>query len=70
MPVFLILGLIAFFVLSWWWHRSRTLTRDCRWREDRTRAHDGGHFFHCVACGAETHLPNGAEPRDCLRGQQ
>jgi hypothetical protein len=67
MPIILILGLIAFFVLSWWWHRSRTLTRDCKWREDRSRAAAGQSFFHCVACGAETELPQGEQPRHCLR---
>lgn len=67
MPIILILGLIAFFVLSWWWHRSRTLTRDCRWREDRSQASEGRSFFRCVACRAETDLPEGEQPRHCLR---
>ncbi|WP_052362619.1 hypothetical protein [Falsirhodobacter sp. alg1] len=66
----LIIGLIAFFILSWIWKRSRTLTRDCRWREDRQQAGPDESFFHCVTCGAETRLPKGDEPRHCLRGQQ
>ncbi|MDB6452218.1 hypothetical protein [Falsirhodobacter sp. 20TX0035] len=69
MPILLILGLIAFFVLSWWWHRSRTLTRDCTWREDRSRAAPGRSFHHCMVCGAETDLPKGEQPRHCLRQQ-
>lgn len=69
MPILLILGLVAFVLLSWLWHRSRTLTRACRWREDRTRAAPGMSFFHCLACGAETELPKGEQPRDCLRQQ-
>ncbi|WP_128253444.1 hypothetical protein [Falsirhodobacter deserti] len=69
MPVLLILGLIAFFVLSWLWHRSRTLTRDCRWREDRSRAPEGRSFFRCASCGAETDLPRGKQPKHCLRQQ-
>ncbi|WP_126974894.1 hypothetical protein [Frigidibacter oleivorans] len=68
MPLVLI-GFVLFFVLAWWWHRSRSLTRDCLWREDRRRAGPGESWFHCLACGAELTLPRGQEPRDCLRGR-
>ena len=69
MPL-LILGFIAFFVLAWWWRRSRTLTRNCVWREDRRRAAPGASFHHCLTCGAELALPKGQEPRHCLRNAQ
>jgi succinate dehydrogenase/fumarate reductase-like Fe-S protein len=41
--------------------RNSTLTRNCRWRLDRSVAPD---HWHCVACGA---VARGPEPRDCLR---
>lgn len=69
MPILFLIGVVAFFVLSWIWHRSRTLTRDCKWREDRSRAPEGQSFFHCIACGATTVIPRGAQPKHCLRQQ-
>lgn len=69
MPVLLIAALVAFFVLSWWWRRSRTLTRDCRWRENRATAPEGHSRFRCVVCGAETDLPQGQQPKHCVRQQ-
>ena len=62
MPALLVLLLIG--VLAWLWlaRRGRTLTRACRWREDRTTGSD---VWRCAACGAVTH----GTPRDCLRGR-
>jgi hypothetical protein len=67
-PLLILLGIGVFAWLAWRW-RTTTLTRDCRWRRDRT---GGPGHWRCAACGAETDLPDGAEPRDCLkpRGQQ
>lgn len=60
MPVFLLLLLIGVVAYLWWRHRTTTLTRDCRWRQDRARG-----IWHCAYCGAEK---AGADaPRDCLR---
>ncbi|WP_296475305.1 hypothetical protein [Roseinatronobacter sp.] len=44
--------------------------RDCRWRQDARRLADGRVLFTCVACGAETALPKGREPRHCLAGEK
>lgn len=66
MPL-LILGLVAFFVLAWFYRRRNGLTRACRWREDRRLAAEGERYFHCLSCGAELHLPAGQEPRRCAR---
>lgn len=54
----------------WLMRRGSTLTRDCRWREDRTRAGTAGRAFRCAACGAELSLPVGRSPRDCLRPER
>jgi hypothetical protein len=62
----LLAGVLAYLVWRW---RTTTLTRACRWRLDRT---GGPGHWRCAACGAETDLPDGGTPRDCLklRGQQ
>jgi hypothetical protein len=68
-PVLLLVLLLGTLAWLWWRWRTTTLTRDCRWRLDR--AAGPGHW-RCAACGAETDLAPGREPRDCLRprGQQ
>lgn len=47
--------------------KARMRVRDCRWREDRSRDTDAGRYFVCLACGAQTHMPDGAPPANCLR---
>ncbi len=64
MPLLLVLLVIGVFAFAWVVRRNSTLTRACRWRLDR--ATGPGHW-RCAACAAETDLPPGAEPRDCLR---
>lgn len=64
MAIFLLLGLIGFFIGAWFMRRKSTLTRLCRWRLDR--AQGAGHYV-CAACGAACDLAVGQEPRDCLR---
>lgn len=64
MPVFLLIGLIAFFVGAWLIRQRSTLTRYCRWRLDRSK---GEGQWHCAYCGAECTLQKGKEPRHCLR---
>lgn len=61
MPVLLILLAVSVFLYLWLTRRKSTLTRNCRWRLDRSVAPDN---WHCVACGATA---RGAEPKDCLR---
>lgn len=60
MPVFLLLLLLGVLAYLWWRWRMTTLTRDCRWREDRTRR-----VWRCAFCGAET---GEGPPTRCLRG--
>lgn len=66
MPLVL-LGLIAVFVFAWFARRHSTLSRNCRWREDRSQAVDGAQVFRCAFCGAQCTLPAGQVPRRCLR---
>jgi hypothetical protein len=61
LPVVLALLLVGVFGYFWWRRRSTTLTRDCRWRQDRVRG-----VWRCAFCGAET--TGTRSPRDCLRG--
>lgn len=58
------LVIVAIFFGMWWMRRGSTLTRSCRWREERA---EGLGHFRCAACGAELQLPPGKQPRDCLR---
>ncbi|WP_425052965.1 hypothetical protein [Psychromarinibacter sp. S121] len=57
--VFLAIGVVAYL---WWKRTHTTLTRDCRWRQDKPAGD-----WHCVACGARTVPPEGQSPRNCLR---
>ena len=61
MPILLLL--LAFGVLGFLWYQraTTTLTRDCRWRQDK--AND---LWRCAFCGAET--KGAEEPKDCMRG--
>lgn len=60
MPVLillLLLGVAAYFI---WRRRTLALTRDCRWRQERSR-----HHWRCAFCGA---ISEGAvEPTTCQR---
>ncbi|GHE03435.1 hypothetical protein U879_20055 [Defluviimonas sp. 20V17] len=63
-PIVIVLVLAA----MWWMRRHSTLTRQCRWRAERTHpAPPGQAHFRCAACGAETDCPNGKTPNQCLR---
>ena len=64
MLILLPIGLVAIFVGMWLTRRNSTLTRDCRWRPDRTV---GPKHFRCLVCGAECDIAKGVEPRQCLR---
>ena len=61
LPLFLLL-LVGTFAYLWWKWRYTTLTRLCRWREDRAAGD-----WHCAACGARTTTGDGKSPRHCLR---
>lgn len=62
MAPLLVLLLIGVLVYGWWRWRFTTLTRDCRWRQDRAAGD-----WVCAACGARTTTKRGAAPRECLR---
>ncbi|MFO1203217.1 MAG: hypothetical protein U1E58_11340 [Tabrizicola sp.] len=64
MPLLLLILAVAVYLYLWHRWRTTTLTRNCRWRLDRSIAPD---FWRCVACGATA---RGVEPRDCLREEQ
>ena len=53
----LLVGVVIYFL---WRHQPTTLTRNCRWRQDRGRG-----VWRCAYCGAET--VGDRAPRDCLR---
>ena len=61
MPILVVI-LLAVLAYLWWRWRFTTLTRDCRWREDRKKG-----VWRSAFCGAET---EGGPPRVCLRRQQ
>ena len=67
MFIFIPFLVIAVFVAMWWARRGSTLTRDCRWREDRSQAKPGMSHYRCMACGAHLDQPDGKEPRQCRR---
>lgn len=64
MPLLLLALGIGVFAYLWFARRGSTLTRLCRWRLDRSLG--PGHYT-CAACGASCDLPQGRQPRDCLR---
>ena len=61
LPLLLVLAIGTFGYLWWRW-RTTTLTRECRWREDRGRG-----VWRCAFCGAEA---GEGPPRVCLKDQQ
>lgn len=60
MPLLLLALLIGVFLYAWLSRRNSTLTRACRWRQERSAGQ-----WRCAACGA---VVTGEEPRDCFRG--
>lgn len=64
MPLLFLIGIVLVFLYLWIARRGSTLTRDCRWRLDRTV---GPRHFRCAACGAECDLTRGDTPSQCLR---
>jgi hypothetical protein len=66
MIVLLVLLVIGVLLYLFWVQRTTTLTRQCRWREDRRFDHDDRRLFRCLACNAKTECAVGERPRDCL----
>jgi len=64
MPILLILLALGVLAYLWLSRRGSTLTRLCRWREDRA---SGADRWHCAACGARCETKPGKTPRACLR---
>ncbi|NEX47455.1 hypothetical protein [Pseudotabrizicola algicola] len=60
MPLLLLILLLAVLGYMWITRRNSTLTRSCRWRQERSAGQ-----WRCVSCGAVK--PGEAEPRDCFR---
>ncbi len=60
MPLLLLILLLAVLAYMWITRRTSTLTRACRWRQERSAAQ-----WRCVACGAIK--PGAQEPKACLR---
>jgi hypothetical protein len=65
MPLLLLFLALAVYGYLWLSRRNSTLTRDCRWRLDRSA---GLASYRCAACGAECTVARGKSPRHCLRG--
>lgn len=63
MPILVLILLISVFLYLWLARRGATLTRQCRWRQDRPSGPDR---WRCAACGAETEVPQGRTPKHCL----
>ena len=61
LPLLIALALGVFGYLWWKW-RFTGLTRDCRWRMDRTAG-----IWHCAFCGGQTPLQGETPPRHCAR---
>ncbi|MDB5664671.1 hypothetical protein [Cypionkella sp.] len=66
MPLLLLLLAVSVFVYGWLARRNSTLTRDCRWRLDRTL---GVSHYRCASCGAECDTGSPRQPRHCSRAQ-
>jgi len=64
MPLLLLLLLVGVLLYMWLSRRNSTLTRDCRWRLDRSAGTD---HYACSACGKVMDCAPGKTPRDCLR---
>lgn len=62
--MFVAIGLLIAFVLIIIF--SNAATRNCRWRQDRTRDEDGKRYYHCLNCGHETFTDTGKPPKICL----
>jgi len=64
MPILLVLLVVAVFLYLWIARRNSTLTRNCRWRLDRSL---GANCYRCASCGAQCDAAPGKTPKDCLR---
>ena len=57
--VILLVGTLSYLWCKW---RFTSLTRLCRWRQDRAAGN-----WVCAACGTRTVTEDGKSPRVCLR---
>ena len=64
MPILVLVLVLSVLLYLWFARRGSTLTRQCRWRQDR-RA--GPEMWRCATCGAVTAVAGGKAPRQCLR---
>ncbi|MBT8156072.1 hypothetical protein KMP13_19855 [Epibacterium ulvae] len=61
MPVILTILLLGVFAYLYWKRKTTTLTRNCRWRENRRAGH-----WDCAFCGAR--VEGATAPKDCKAG--
>ena len=59
LALLLLAGTLAYL---WWMRRTTSLTRLCRWRQDRAAGD-----WVCAACGSRTRTEGGEAPKVCLR---
>ncbi|MFN7222854.1 MAG: hypothetical protein ACK4MS_02405 [Paracoccaceae bacterium] len=62
MPLLLLILLVSVLLFMWISQRKSTLTRACRWRQERAAGQ-----WRCVACGAVS--AGEAVPTLCLRAK-
>jgi hypothetical protein len=67
MPVLLLILFIGVMLYFYWRHKSSALSRNCRWREDRSKDRDGQRSYNCTYCGETLILPIGEVPKHCAR---
>ncbi|PWR01363.1 hypothetical protein DKT77_17525 [Meridianimarinicoccus roseus] len=67
----MILPILGLLVLLWMFltYKARMRTRNCRWREDRSRDTAEGRYFVCMSCGVQTFRPDNLPPPVCLKPQ-
>lgn len=65
----MIIPILAVIVLAWMFltYKARVRTRNCRWRENRSKDTPEGRYFTCVTCGAETFRHDNLPPPVCLK---
>lgn len=62
MPLLLIVLLLGVLAFGWWRWRYTSLSRLCRWRQDRAAGD-----WACAACGKRTRTEGNRVPTVCLR---
>lgn len=61
-----VVGLVVAFAVVAFYARQNRLTRDCRWRADRSGNDANGHKYRCAACGAVAFSKDDTPPSTCM----